>query len=256
MVGDPAPLVRIHLHYFDIDNEYNNGYAATIQPDGKILVTGEKIGGGEMAVTLVRYNSDGSLDTTFDSNGIVITNIGNGSDEGHSVVVQQDGKLIVAGISNNGVHDDIALLRYNSNGSLDDTFDTDGIVVTDFNGNLSAASSVVIDNDNKILIAGATYNGTDLDFALARYNSGVLEANDFTNKKDYFNVFPNPTTGLLTIHSDKAISQLEIYYLLGQLSFSFNDTNTIDISSVDQGVYFVKVMDEKGNVGTKKVVKK
>lgn len=62
--------------------------------------------------------------------------------------------------------------------------------------------------------------------------------------------------GIHFFNSETPISQIEIYNLLGQLVVSFNDTNTIDISSVDQGVYFVKVIDENGNIGSQKVVKK
>ncbi|MFL7870948.1 MAG: delta-60 repeat domain-containing protein, partial [Anaerolineales bacterium] len=73
---------------------------------------------------------DGSLDTTFDTDGKVITPIGSSHDEGNSVAVQSDGKIVVAGFSYNGSNSDFAVVRYNSDGSLDTTFDTDGKVTT------------------------------------------------------------------------------------------------------------------------------
>ena len=76
------------------------------------------------------------------------------------------------------------------------------------------------------------------------------------NELEGLKIYPSPTTGVLNIHSETAISQIEIYNLLGQLVQSNTDQVSIDISSVDQGIYFVKVMDENGNVGTQKVVKK
>ena len=69
-------------------------------------------------------------------------------------------------------------------------------------------------------------------------------------------VYPNPTDGILTIRSKTTIAQIEIYNQLGQLVFSIANENEIDISTISQGLYFIKVKDENGNFGTKKVVKK
>jgi hypothetical protein len=69
-------------------------------------------------------------------------------------------------------------------------------------------------------------------------------------------VYPSPTTDILNINSETPISNIEVYNQLGQLVKANSNQYSIDISSVDQGVYFVKVMDANGNVGTQKVVKK
>ncbi len=104
----------------DFDSGDDQGQSVTLQPDGKILVAG--FSKGDFA--LVRYNSDGSLDTSFDGDGKVSTDIGSGDDRGHSVTIQADGKILVAGSSHNGKNTDFALVRYNSNGSLDTSFGT------------------------------------------------------------------------------------------------------------------------------------
>ena len=70
-----------------------------------------------------------------------------------------------------------------------------------------------------------------------------------------FSVYPIPTSGILTIKSNTAIVQIEIYNQLGQLVLSNTDQNTIDISKVSQGIYFIKLMDENGNIGSEKVIK-
>jgi uncharacterized delta-60 repeat protein len=101
------------------------GQSVAVQGDGKILVAG----GATEIIALTRYNSNGSLDTTFDTDGIVTTKIGSYS-VGRSVVVQADGKILVAGYAIDNDKYQFALTRYNSNGSLDTTFDTDGIVTT------------------------------------------------------------------------------------------------------------------------------
>jgi hypothetical protein len=70
-----------------------------------------------------------------------------------------------------------------------------------------------------------------------------------------FSVYPSPTTGILNIESESTIIQIEVYNQLGQLVASNSNQNTIDISRVDAGLYFIKLKDENGNIGTKKVVK-
>ena len=84
---------------------------------------------------------------------------------------------------------------------------------------------------------------------------GIEELSVIKNTLIDFSVYPSPTTGLLNVNSETTIIQIEIYNLLGQLVESNTNQNTIDISNVSQGVYFIKAKDEYGNIGTKKVVK-
>jgi len=92
-------------------------------------------------------------------------------------------------------------------------------------------------------------------------NMGILAVNENTSAE--FTVYPIPTTGRLTIESKTPITQIEVYNQLGQLVMSNKyhppagrAGNTIDISSINQGVYFVKIKGENGTIGTQKVVKK
>ena len=100
-----------------------------IQDDGRIVAAGA-FGTAEFAVA--RYNANGSPDLGFSGDGKVITDFG-GWDEGEAVAIQDDGKIVVAGSSDDldGVNDgDFAVARYNPNGSLDTSFSGDGKVVT------------------------------------------------------------------------------------------------------------------------------
>jgi uncharacterized delta-60 repeat protein len=119
------------------------GSSIALQPDGKILTAGSCFNSGNnWAFALVRYNADGTLDTAFDQDGKVITDIGPGTDSGHDVVLQSDGKILVAGYSStsySGSH--FALVRYNPDGSLDASFHGDGKVTTTIGLN-SAAGDV------------------------------------------------------------------------------------------------------------------
>ena len=139
------------------------GFSASVQNDGKIIVAGSS----NTDFALARYNTDGSLDTSFDTDGKVTTNFG-GNDYGADVQIQTDGKIIVAGVSNN----DFALARYNTDGSLDTSFGTAGKVTTDLGTNIDYAYEVAIQSDGRIVLAGTSGN----NFALTRYTStGALD---------------------------------------------------------------------------------
>jgi uncharacterized delta-60 repeat protein len=163
----------------DIGSGNDYGWSAAIQIDGKIVVAGNIDNGSNRDFALVRYNADGSLDNTFDSDGKVTTVIGSGNDYGNSVAIQCDGKIVVAGSSNNGSDDDFALVRYNTDGSLDNTFDSDGKVTTDFGSTDESGYSVAIQSDGKIVVAGGIFNGSNNDFALVRYNADGSLDNSF-----------------------------------------------------------------------------
>ncbi len=165
--------------------ESSEGEAVIIQPDGKIIVAG-LIFGSQNEFALVRYNSNGSLDTSFDGDGKVTTNFDNGLAWGHAVALQGDGKIVVAGeviwqTAPNQATYDFALTRYNSDGSLDPTFNGDGRVVTDIRGMTEQAYAVAIQSDGKIIAAG--YGMKDVyftgDFALVRYTANGSLDNTF-----------------------------------------------------------------------------
>lgn len=147
------------------------GNAIAIQPDGKIVVAGVAESGIDWDFALVRYNSDGSLDATFDDDGLVVTDIGSSRDVGKVVAIQGDGRIVVGGYTGQYPDENFALARYNPDGSLDASFDSDGLVVTDFYGGLDEGIKITLQPDNKIVLAGSADNGKDSDFALARYNS-------------------------------------------------------------------------------------
>ena len=110
--------------------------------------------------------------------GITTNSLGNNNDFGNACVVQQDGKVVVVGVTTivNFGTTDFGIVRYNSDGSLDNTFSSDGIQITDISGN-DAAYSVVIQSDNKILVSGKSSD----NLVLVRYNSDGSLDNTFGN---------------------------------------------------------------------------
>ena len=99
------------------------GQAAALQPDGKIVVAGFAHNGSNNDFAVVRYNPDGSLDTTFGFGGKLTTPIGAGDDNANGVVLQPDGRIVVVGQSYNTLTQDFdfAMVRYNPDGSIDNS---------------------------------------------------------------------------------------------------------------------------------------
>ncbi len=158
--------------------------AIAIQPDGKIVVAGTTysttVGGGS-SFAIARYNSDGSLDTSFGSGGRVITQFASGSsDVAHDLHLMANGQILIVGQSNDGgSENDFAMARYNANGSLDTTFGNGGMVLTGFLGGDDSANALSINpRTGTLLLAGSATNPTTgaLSFALARYTAnGTLD---------------------------------------------------------------------------------
>jgi len=158
---------------------FDHGRNVALQTDGKIVVVGYSWNGTNEDFSVVRYNSDGTLDNTFSDNGKVISDFGSSKDNGYDLAIQSDGKIVVAGYSDSGGDENFALIRYNSDGTLDNTFSNDGKVITDFNSSKDRGESIVIQSDGKIIVAGYSNNGGDRDFAIVRFNTDGILDNSF-----------------------------------------------------------------------------
>lgn len=127
-----------------------------IQHDGKIVTAGHASFGGIIGSFLARYNSDGSLDTSFGTNGIVQTfyiseNFTN------KVLIQPDGKIVVVGYTQENTAYQQLITRYNPNGTLDQAFGQSGFVPINIPGNFTYGSSVALQADGKILTGGSAW---------------------------------------------------------------------------------------------------
>ncbi|MBL8398028.1 MAG: DUF4347 domain-containing protein, partial [Candidatus Accumulibacter sp.] len=142
-----------------------------VQSDGKYIVVGRSNNGTDDDFAIARYNSDGSLDTTFSGDGKTTVAIGSGLDQALSAAVQSDGKIVVIGVSYNGANNDFAVVRLNADGSLDTSFSGDGITTTDILASTDNANSVLIQSDGKIVVTGSALNGASYDYAAVRYNT-------------------------------------------------------------------------------------
>ncbi|MBD2517283.1 DUF4347 domain-containing protein, partial [Nostoc sp. FACHB-973] len=169
----------------DFNNNYDTAKDVVLQPDGKVLVAGYTTttdSGGISSdsnsnFALSRYNSNGTLDTTFGTGGKLTTDFNGSADYGYSVALQSDSKILVSGAVFNGTGFRLGLSRYNSNGTLDTTFGNNGRVTTNFYNTFD--SSLMLQNDGKIVVTG--------DSSLTRFNSnGTLDTAFGTSGIVYF----------------------------------------------------------------------
>jgi uncharacterized delta-60 repeat protein len=155
-----------------------------IQTDGKIIAVGF---GPGLTAALVRYNSNGSLDTTFGSGGVVLTDVTAGSDDiAEKVAIQPDGKIVIVGST--GVDQFVA--RYLSNGTLDSSFGTGGIAKTVIAGDSIQGRSLALQPDGKIMAGGHVVSGS---YSLTRLNSNGLP--DATWDGDGLEIIPVDPAG-------------------------------------------------------------
>lgn len=149
-----------------INNQPSSGTSICIQNDSKILVGGFiKISPGNNGIVLVRYNSDGTLDSTFGNGGSVVSDLTNGFDYLEALELLNDDRIVICGDTPNGLF----VSRYNPNGQIDNTFGTNGLVITLIGAN-TISGAMAIQSDGKIVVTGETFFPST-DIIIIRYNS-------------------------------------------------------------------------------------
>lgn len=154
-----------------IGTQRDQAFGVAVQSDGKIIAGGSANSGEGDEAALVRYNTNGSLDTTFGSGGKVkIDILPFRSDSFKSIILQADGKITAVGTSGSfPLNSSFALVRFNSDGSLDTSFGTGGKVTTNVASEASSVTKAVLQPDGKILAVGEGSVNQTFGFAVARY---------------------------------------------------------------------------------------
>lgn len=252
--------------YTDFDDSFSS-YATSleIQSDGKLVAAGfvYNVNSGDDDFALVRYNANGILDSAFGINGKVTTNINNEGNHAYDVAIQKDGKILLTGSS----YFSTALVRYNSNGTLDNNFGVNGIVYTTLSNIFwSSLDYLAIQLDGKI-IAGGYYsvNIQTADFALVRFNvDGTIDTTFGNQGKvitpigdylDYISAIKIQTDGkILAIGRSTNIQNytdfsLARYNIDGTLdsTFGLNGKVITEITSLDDDAKSV-VIQSNGNI--------
>lgn len=232
---------------FDVGTGFNSTVSSIeLQNDGKILVGGLfTTFQGINQNRLIRLNSDGSKDTTL--------NINSGFDQSVSdIKLQNDGKIIISGSFNNynGTSSN-KLIRLNTDGSIDSTFN----IGTGFDG---FVSKIVIQNDSNLLICGNfnSYNSIDSSSLIRLKQESTLDLND-SEIENLVTLYPNPSNSIINLNfkNNIVISNLSIVNSIGKVLKKYeNFENSIDISDLSNGIYFLKIENDNKTI-TRKIIK-
>jgi len=218
----------------------DGAFDLALQVDGKIVAAGTS----DADIALARYNINGGVDTTFDGDGLVLTNVP-GTGFGNAVAIETDGQIVVAGRSGA----DFVVVRYNTNGALDTTFDTDGIVTTDFSDSADVAFAVAIQADGRIVAAGSS----DTDIALARY-LGVDGGPGPDTSFDTIGL-RNPAGSTFFLRTQNANGPADIVFPFGPSGSAFaavsgdwngDATDTVGVYDPGSGFFFLRNSNSAG----------
>ena len=148
-----------------------------LQPDGKILASGtsnEDLGHIYSKITVVRYNTDGSIDKTFGNDGTAFAGFRDTSAQGQRIALQPDGKIVLSGTKSNLQSFSIpALIKLTSAGMMDSSFGINGFAFVSFEG-YTSTYALALQKDGKILQSGEinTASSGYYNF-LARFNNNI-----------------------------------------------------------------------------------
>ncbi len=231
--GSGIALTNTEGGLYNVANSSDQAVTPLLQPDGKIVAVGyDKNGGSTTGVdfTVVRYNSDGTLDTTFGNAGIARDAITTGDDQAEAGALQPDGKILVAGWGANESY--MAIARFNPNGTLDNTFGSGGNVLISFvnNPKIGAnATAVVLQGDGKILLGGSG-SGAGL-WTIVRLNTNGAIDTSFGNQGVVSLKLGGGVRGLTTqMISSGAVTEQRILVTGGSQVTRLTSTGGLDIS--------------------------
>lgn len=232
-------------------NDFGEGVA--IQSDGKILIGGHKWISNIQErhdLFVARLNTDGSLDTSYGTDGVATARLVDGANYSNGIVLQADDKPILAGFTILQGEINMAMVRFDTAGNLDSTFNGDGMVSFDYEGREDYGQAIALQADNKIILAGYSYGGGGSEFEVARFlNDGTVGTEDFQNVD--FRLYPNPAKEQITIEMSDASSiyQVAIFDVLGKKVYSseIQKVGQIDVSGLASGTYLVKLNSDNNS---------
>ncbi|MCD6064124.1 MAG: hypothetical protein K0R82_2035 [Flavipsychrobacter sp.] len=220
-------------------------YDMVLQPDGKIVAGGTATKGGTMDMTVVRFNTDGTLDNSFGTGGIAKAFKYSYYTDIRSISLQSDGRIVAAGTASGMISHEFALARFNVDGSLDTSFDADGMVMTP----MSTTSddeiyATAIQPDGKI-VAGGWITGImgTKDYILVRYLISELGVDEVANNKG-LKVYPNPGDGLFVVETANAGIAYSVTDAKGSVvatGTTAKEQTTIDLTKNANGMYLLQM---------------
>jgi len=224
-----------------------------VQSDGKIIVVG--MSGG---LASIRYSPNGTIDTAYGTNGIASSSLDN-YNQINSVFLQPDNKILAAISQYNPQQNqnEFKIKRITADGTLDNDFGGYNGITTSFYNGYNEAFSIGLQSNNKIIVAGTTYDGINNNFALTRLNNNVLSVADISENQTNLVIHPNPVKNLLNIKLNREISIIDytIYNLVGQVIYKKSETTPqINIENLTKGIYIIQINTSEG-IFSKKFIK-
>jgi uncharacterized delta-60 repeat protein len=220
-----------------------------IQGDGKIVVSGFALNmGNRFQIAAARLNVDGSVDNSFGTNGQVIFNVGDWNDFGEGVAIQSDGKILIGGhkwIANTQQRHDLFVARLNTDGSFDTSYGTNGVATARLVDGANYSTDMVLQSDDKPILAGFTVFQSEYNMAMARFDTGGnldstfdgdgMVSLDFEGREDYCNA--------IALQADEKIILAGYSYVSGGSEFEvarfLNDgtVGTEDFQNMESSLY-------------------
>jgi len=235
----------------DFAGNQDVAYSSILQDDGSFYVSGtvrDSISNYDFA--LAKYNPDGSLDKQFGNEGKRTYDFKGPVDLGLYMKQQKDGKLLVCGENNILTKNSFVVVRFNKDGTIDQSFGTNGIASLDVVNILTDDTpSFTLQQDEKIVMVGNYKDGTNINFLIMRFLNDVISATqeDFLTR---IRIAPNPVTDKLMLHNASSDRQYKISIvhpngsILQQQMIQF-EKETYELSwsnekSLQPGAYFLK----------------
>jgi serralysin len=205
-------------------------------------------GTSNSSFALARFNADGTLDTTFNSRGQVVTNFPVPAQTINAITIQSDGKIVVAGSASTSKDVDIMLARYTPDGSLDSAFGTDGFILTDL-GKYETPKALLSQADGRLLVAGSKKNGVleyyESDIFIVGYHSdGSLDEKfgeagkvitSFGKYEDIYSAVLQTDGKIVVAGTSGMGNPLIIYTLADFLAVRYNPDGSLDKDFGDGG---------------------
>jgi uncharacterized delta-60 repeat protein len=229
-----------------IAGEYNSPYGVALRSDGSIITGGLSGYWQSVDISFSQYSDNGDLDTSFGNNGTLTQNVNGGTDQVTDLILQPDEKMLasVATVGPDGTYD-YFVIRYNVDGTLDNTFGLSGLVQVEFPNIDARAESLVLQNDGKIVVAGYSQTINTNYTAFVRLSSGLPVDIDERTSKPSTQIYPNPTTHYLTIRDNHGpIGSVRFFDIYGKEIHprcAQSDKSQWDLSSLSSGNYFLQI---------------
>lgn len=237
-----------------IGNQHDFLTSVAIQSDGKILLGGHTYiaTGPKYDIAVVRLNENGSVDNTFGVSGVAKARIVDGANYTNDILVQTDGKIVVAGYTVEEGAYEVGIARFNSNGTIDNTFSPTGIS-TDILALEDYGEAAALQSDGKIIVAGRAYNNDFSEFICVRYSEQEVGVNEILGS--VLSIYPNPANEIIKIETNSKC-EINIIDVSGKIVFSTIAENQIilDVSIFAKGMYFVQACSDSTTEVVKLIV--